>query len=70
MRYPNIFGQVKAAPDAEAAPPAPLDDSNSFIDPTQPDRRIPNALNTRHFAVAESAEKPAAAEAAAADDEE
>jgi len=62
MRYPNIFGQRTADPNAEPAPPVVLDDSNSVVDPLQPDVRFAKELNRRHFAVAESAIAPAAAD--------
>jgi hypothetical protein len=55
MRYPNIYGRRQADPDADAAPPVVLDDSNSVVDPLQPDVRYAKELNRRHFVVAESA---------------
>lgn len=55
MRYPNIFGPRQADPNAQAAQPVVLDDSNSVVDPLQPDVRYAKELNRRHFVVAESA---------------
>lgn len=70
-RFKGRHAKVVADPAAEPVEPAPLDDSNSFVDPLQPDRRIPDDLNTRDYREAESTiaareEKRAAAASAAA----
>lgn len=65
MRYPNIFGRVKADPNGKPAPPLVLDDSNSVVDPLQPDVRFAKDLNRRHFVTAESTPAPAPADESA-----
>jgi hypothetical protein len=57
-RFKGRHAKVQADPKAKPTPPVVLDDSNSYVDPTQSDRRIPNELNTRHYAKAESTPKP------------
>ncbi|MGH7168698.1 MAG: hypothetical protein ACRELG_00275 [Gemmataceae bacterium] len=64
-RFKGRHGKVQANPKARPAPPVTLDDSNSFVDPTQPDCRKPKVLNSRAFVRAEStppAKKQATAE--------
>jgi len=65
-RFKNRHAKVQADPGAEPQDPATLDDSNSFVDPTQVDRRIPLELNTRVYAEAESARSARAEKIAAA----
>lgn len=53
-RFKNRHRKVQADPNARAPAsldhqPVELDDSNSYVDPLQPDRRIPNELNTRAY---------------------
>jgi hypothetical protein len=52
-RFKNRHAKVQADPSAEPAAPVVLDDSNSTVDPLQPDRRIPKVLNGRFLARAE-----------------
>ncbi len=68
-RFKSRHAKVVAKPDAEPVPPVVLDDSNSTVDVLQPDRRIPNELNTRFVAKAtagsdEGDPEPDSAEAA------
>jgi hypothetical protein len=65
-RFKNRHAKVKADPHAKPAAPVVLDDENSFVDPTQPDRRIPNALNTRAYVRASSSVDAERAKARAA----
>jgi hypothetical protein len=55
-RFKGRHARVEAAPDAKPEPPLVLDDSNSFVDPMEPDVRKPLVLNGRRYAVAESIE--------------
>lgn len=64
-RFKNRHARAVAHPDAEPAPPVVFDDSNSTVDPLQPDMRHANVLNTRHYAKAESVQAAEAAKAAA-----
>jgi hypothetical protein len=69
-RFKGRHHKVIARPDAEPTPPVVLDDSNSYVNPTQSDCRIPFEMVTRDYRVAEStlaAEKSAADAAAAAE---
>jgi hypothetical protein len=68
-RFKNRHHKIEAQPDALPAPAIVLDDSNSYVNPTQSDCRIPLEPNGRDYRVAETtiaAEKSAAADAAAA----
>lgn len=73
-RFKSKLHRVQAQPDALPEAPLVLDDSNSFVDVTQPDVRKPLQLHARQYVTAEStlaadkiaAENLAAAEAAAA----
>ena len=67
-RFKNRHHKVIAKPDAEPTPPVVLDDSNSYVNPTQSDCRIPFEMDAREYRVAEStiAAEKAADEAAAA----
>jgi hypothetical protein len=72
-RHHKVIAQPDASPVPWATPSSPiaLDDSNSYVNPTQSDCRIPLDLDAREYRTAEStlaAEKSAAA-AAAADEE-
>jgi hypothetical protein len=72
-RFKNRHHKVIAQPDAEPTPPRVLDDSNSYVNPTQSDCRIPFEMDAREYRVAEStlaAEKSAADAAAAESDAE
>lgn len=53
-RFRNRHAKVIADPGAMPSPPVVLDDSNSEVDPTQPDRRrpLPGAVRTRAFVAA------------------
>ena len=53
-RFKGRRARAIADPHAEPAPPAALDDSNSYADPWQPDRRVPRTLNARRYVTAES----------------
>jgi hypothetical protein len=53
-RFRNRHAKVVADPAALPVPPVALNDSNSYVDVLQPDRRIPLTLNSRAFVVAES----------------
>lgn len=55
-RFKSRHGKVRAQPHARPRTAAPLDDSNSFEDPGQPDCRKPKVLNARAFVRAEAAE--------------
>lgn len=46
-RFKNRHAKVRANPHAKPAEPVVLDDSNSYVDVLQPDRRIPKELNGR-----------------------
>jgi hypothetical protein len=66
-RFKNRHHKVIAQPDALPEPPVVLDDSNSYVNPTQSDCRIPFEPNGRDYRVAEStlaAEEGAAAQRA------
>jgi len=54
-RFKGRHGKVRANPTARPAEPVELTDENSYVDVTQPDRRIPKELNGRAFAKASSA---------------
>jgi hypothetical protein len=53
-RFKSKVRRAHADPGAEPAPRVVLDDSNSDVDPLQPDLRKPRVLNTRRYARAES----------------
>lgn len=51
-RFKGRHARVQADPHALPAPPVVLDDSNSYVDVTQPDTRRPLTLVGRRFATA------------------
>jgi hypothetical protein len=53
-RFKSKVRRAHADPSAEPTAPVVLDDSNSDVDPLQPDVRKPRVLNTRRYARAES----------------
>lgn len=53
-RFKGRHGKVIAQPKARPEKPVALDDSNSFVDPMQPDCRKPKVLNSRAYVRAES----------------
>lgn len=54
-RFKNRHAKVRANPHAKPAEPVELDDSNSYVDVLQPDRRIPRELNGRAYVKATTA---------------